>query len=66
MKQVSGAEESNRMGIRLEGGPFRKVPAGKMISEGVSLGAVQVPDGGQPIIFLWSSRPRADTRKSRM
>ena len=46
------AEESNRMGIRLEGGAVLEDAGGKMISEGVSLGAIQVPDGGQPIILF--------------
>jgi len=46
------AEESNRMGIRLEGGAVPESAAGKMISEGVSLGATQVPDGGRPIILF--------------
>ena len=46
------AEESNRMGIRLEGGAVPEVAGGKMISEGVSLGAIQVPEGGQPIILF--------------
>jgi len=46
------AEESNRMGIRLEGGAVPESAGGKMISEGVSLGAIQVPDGGQPIILF--------------
>jgi biotin-dependent carboxylase-like uncharacterized protein len=46
------AEESNRMGIRLEGGAAPEGPGGKMISEGVSLGAIQVPEGVQPIILF--------------
>jgi allophanate hydrolase subunit 2 len=46
------AEESNRMGIRLEGGAAPEGAGGKMISEGVSLGAIQVPEGGQPIILF--------------
>ena len=46
------AEESNRMGIRLEGAAVLEGSGGKMISEGVSLGAVQVPNGGQPIILF--------------
>jgi antagonist of KipI len=46
------AEESNRMGIRLEGASVPESSGGKMISEGVSLGAVQVPDGGLPIILF--------------
>jgi antagonist of KipI len=45
------SEESNRMGIRLKGEPL-PAPAGGMISEGVALGAVQVPPDGQPIILF--------------
>ena len=44
-------EESNRMGIRLEG-PALPAPGGHMITEGVSLGAVQAPPDGQPIILF--------------
>jgi len=41
------------MGIRLEGA-IVPVPSGAemMISEGVSLGAIQVPEGGKPIILF--------------
>lgn len=46
------SEDSNRMGIRLTGPPLQRVLAGEMLTEGVSLGAVQVPENGQPII-LW-------------
>lgn len=45
-------EESNRMGLRLEGTPVDGHVSGHMISEGVSLGAIQVPAGGQPIILF--------------
>jgi antagonist of KipI len=45
------AEESNRMGIRLEGAIVPVLSGGEMISEGVSLGAIQVPEGGKPIIL---------------
>jgi antagonist of KipI len=45
------AEESNRMGIRLEGVIVPVPSGGEMISEGVSLGAIQVPEGGKPIIL---------------
>jgi antagonist of KipI len=45
-------EETNRMGIRLEGAVVPERSGGKMISEGVSLGAVQVPDGGLPIVLF--------------
>jgi biotin-dependent carboxylase-like uncharacterized protein len=46
------AEETNRMGIRLQGASVAKAAEGELTSEGVSLGAVQVPDGGQPIILF--------------
>jgi antagonist of KipI len=45
-------EESNRMGLRLQGPPLETPHAGQMITEGVSLGAIQVPAGGQPIILF--------------
>ena len=45
------SEESNRMGLRLRG-PAIASPAGHMLTEGVALGAVQVPPDGQPIILF--------------
>jgi antagonist of KipI len=46
------AEESNRMGLRLEGAPISEGTGGEMITEGVSIGAVQIPTGGLPIILF--------------
>jgi len=46
------AEESNRMGLRLEGQPLISPSGGEMISEGVSLGAVQITASGLPIILF--------------
>ena len=46
------AEESNRMGLRLEGAPLPTISHRQMISEGVPLGAIQVPASGQPIILF--------------
>jgi len=46
------AEESNRMGLRLEGQPIDGNSEGEMISEGVSLGAVQITAAGLPIILF--------------
>lgn len=43
---------SNRMGLRLEGAAVTQRPGREMITEGVSLGAVQVPAGGSPIILF--------------
>jgi antagonist of KipI len=45
------AEECNRMGIRLTGTPIPS-PAGGMLTEGVALGAIQVPPDGQPIVLF--------------
>lgn len=45
-------EESNRMGLRLEGPALETVSTAQLISEGVPLGAIQVPAGGQPIILF--------------
>lgn len=47
------AEESNRMGLRLEGPAIASdATRGEMITEGVSLGAIQVPENGLPIILF--------------
>src|SRR5258708_21303023 len=40
------------MGMRREGVAVPGPSGGEMISEGVSLGAVQVPEGGLPIILF--------------
>jgi len=45
-------EESNRMGLRLQGTAIESTAGGEMISEGVSLGAVQITAGGLPIILF--------------
>ena len=45
------AGESNRMGLRLRGAAIPS-PSGHMLTEGVPLGAVQVPPDGQPIILF--------------
>lgn len=45
-------EQSNRMGIRLEGPSIRLDASQEMITEGVSLGAIQVPPSGQAIILF--------------
>ena len=46
------SEQSNRMGIRLSGPSIETPHGGQMITEGVALGAIQVPAGGQPIILF--------------
>jgi allophanate hydrolase subunit 2 len=44
--------ESNRVGARLAGPALTRVVAGELPSEGVVLGAVQVPADGRPLVFL--------------
>jgi antagonist of KipI len=46
------SEQSNRMGIRLEGPPISLDTSRETITEGVSLGAIQVTPSGQPIILF--------------
>jgi len=45
-------EEANRMGIRLKGAQRELASTGEMITEGVSLGAIQITPSGQPIILF--------------
>jgi biotin-dependent carboxylase-like uncharacterized protein len=44
--------DANRMGIRLAGAPLEATVASQLISEGVSLGCIQIPAGGQPVILF--------------
>jgi antagonist of KipI len=53
------SEQSNRQGIRLSGGgavALRSPGGGRMASEGVALGAIQVPPGGEPVILFVDSQ----------
>jgi biotin-dependent carboxylase-like uncharacterized protein len=43
---------TDRVGARLVGPPLARAVSGELPSEGVVLGAVQVPADGQPLIFL--------------
>lgn len=43
---------SNRIGLRLEGPALRRTRTGELDSEGMVLGAVQVPPNGRPVVFL--------------
>lgn len=43
---------SNRIGLRTEGPPLERAAAGELPSEGMVLGAVQVPSDGRPVLFL--------------
>lgn len=44
--------QSDRMGCRLDGTVIKHKKDGNIISDGISLGAVQVPSEGKPIIML--------------
>ncbi len=44
--------DSNRVGLRLHGPALRRSRDGELPSEGIVLGAVQVPPSGQPLVFL--------------
>lgn len=44
--------DSNRLGLRLDGAHIEAPLSGQMITEGVSLGAIQIPASGQPIILF--------------
>lgn len=44
--------ESNRVGLRLAGAPVARRGSQELPSEGMVLGAVQVPPDGQPVVLL--------------
>jgi len=44
--------ESNRVGLRLAGPPLARRVTAELPSEGIVLGAIQVPASGQPVVFL--------------
>ena len=48
---------SNRIGLRLEGPPLIRVRTDELASEGMVVGAVQVPPSGTPVVFLADHPP---------
>jgi allophanate hydrolase subunit 2 len=44
--------DSDRVGLRLRGDPVPLARTDELPSEGIVLGAVQVPPDGQPVVFL--------------
>lgn len=44
--------DSDRIGLRLDGPPLQRVRDGELASEGMVLGAVQLPPDGRPVVFL--------------
>ncbi|MFG2893537.1 biotin-dependent carboxyltransferase family protein [Streptomyces sp. NPDC048248] len=43
---------SNRIGLRTEGPPLERARTGELPSEGMPLGALQIPPDGLPVLFL--------------
>jgi biotin-dependent carboxylase-like uncharacterized protein len=48
----TASSRSDRIGMRLEGGRLRRADDAEMPSEGMVRGAIQVPPGGEPVVFL--------------
>ncbi|WP_375499957.1 biotin-dependent carboxyltransferase family protein [uncultured Jatrophihabitans sp.] len=46
------SDRSNRVGVRLSGGPIAWATEDELPSEGMTVGAVQILPNGQPVIFL--------------
>lgn len=46
---------SDRMGYRLEGAPLAHRRETELLSEGMTMGAIQVPSAGQPIVMMADS-----------
>lgn len=44
--------QSDRVGLRLDGPTIEAPDGGRMISEGMMFGAVQVPENGKPIVLM--------------
>ena len=49
--------DSNRVGLRLDGPALRRTRDAELASEGMVLGAVQVPPDGRPVVFLADHPP---------
>ena len=49
--------DSNRIGLRLDGPRLEQRVTGELASEGMVLGAVQVPPSGRPVVFLADHPP---------
>jgi antagonist of KipI len=46
------SEQSDRTGLRLKGGAIQSRQRAELLTDGLPLGAIQVPQDGQPIILL--------------
>jgi biotin-dependent carboxylase-like uncharacterized protein len=50
--QYTLSNSFDRMGYRLEGSPVSHVGGADLISEGMTMGSIQVPANGQPIVMM--------------
>lgn len=48
----TATNDSNRVGVRLEGSPLERARSDELPSEGMVRGALQVPPSGKPVLFL--------------
>jgi antagonist of KipI len=46
------SDQSDRTGLRLKGEPLRPREQAQLLTDGIPLGAMQVPQDGQPIILF--------------
>ncbi|GAB2555458.1 5-oxoprolinase subunit C family protein [Kribbella endophytica] len=46
------SSNSNRVGVRFDGEPLERAQDGELPSEGMELGALQIPPSGLPVLFL--------------
>jgi biotin-dependent carboxylase-like uncharacterized protein len=53
--EYSVSSTSDRMGYRLEGAALKHRNKSELISEGMTMGAIQVPASGQPIVMMADS-----------
>lgn len=53
--EYSVSQTSDRMGYRLEGAALTHRSRADLISEGITMGAIQVPSNGQPIVMMADS-----------
>jgi len=54
-QEYTVSNTSDRMGYRLEGAALKHRSKAELISEGMTMGAIQVPSNGQPIVMMADS-----------
>jgi antagonist of KipI len=54
-QEYTVSHTSDRMGYRLEGAPLIHRNKTELISEGMTMGAIQIPSNGQPIVMMADS-----------